>query len=186
MHSQRIGPTDTVMVSAAAGGVGALTAQLCVAAGARVVGTAGPANHDLLRSWGVVPVEYGAGLTSRIRAAAPDGVDVVLDTVGFGTVETALELGVPPDRVNTIADYPAREKYQVRGVGGAAAGVDELAIVADRIVRCRLEFPIDSMFSLDNVRDAYRRSIAGHVSGKIVVTVAPQTELNGRVPPGAR
>lgn len=67
------GPGDTVVVSAAAGGVGVVTVQLLRAWGADVIALASEANHDWLRSKGAVPVEYGEGLAGRLRAAAPHG-----------------------------------------------------------------------------------------------------------------
>ncbi|MCS3443233.1 NADP-dependent oxidoreductase [Microbacterium phyllosphaerae] len=169
VESQRIGPEDVVLVSGAAGGVGILTAQLCVTRGARVVGTASSRNHELLRRLGIEPLAYGEGLADAVRAAVPDGPTAVLDTVGHGTVDLALDLGVPPERVNTVADYEARQRHPVRGVGGAAAGTAELAMIAALLAEGTIELPIDSVHPLDDVRDAYIRSIEGHATGKIVV-----------------
>lgn len=170
VRSQHIAIGETVLVSGAAGGVGILTAQLAIAAGARVLGTASAGNHDLLRSFGIEPFEYGDHLAGRLHAAAPEGISAVLDTVGHGTVDIALRLGVPRARINTIADYEARDAHEVRGVGGAAAGTAELADLAERIVRGEIQVPIDSRHPLERVRDAYARSISGHAVGKIVVT----------------
>ena len=77
------------MVSAAAGGVGALVTQLAINAGAIVIGTAGPANFDFLRSLGAIPVAHGDGQADRIKDAAPNGVDGYLDNFGDGNVEVA-------------------------------------------------------------------------------------------------
>ncbi len=107
-------PGDTVVVSGAAGGVGSLAVQLARLRGASVIGTAGPHNADFLRSLGVVPVEHGPGLADRLKAAAPDGIDAFVDTFGQGNVDIAIELGVPPQRVNTLADGRAVARYGVR------------------------------------------------------------------------
>ena len=72
---------DTMLVHGGAGGVGVMAIQLATVRGARVVATASPANHDLLRELGAVPVSYGNGLADRVRAAAPQGVSVAVDTV---------------------------------------------------------------------------------------------------------
>lgn len=167
--SQRIGPDDVVLVSGAAGGVGILTAQLCVVRGASVLGTASPRNHELLRRLGIHPLAYGEGMADDLRSAAPAGPTVVLDTVGHGTVDLALALGVPPERINTVADYEARTRHPVRGVGGSAAGTAELAMIAELLADGTIELPIDSVHPLENVRAAYARSIEGHATGKIVV-----------------
>lgn len=175
VESQRIGAADVVLVSGAAGGVGVLTAQLCVLRGARVLGTAGPHNHALLRRLGIEPLAYGASLADDLRAAAPEGLTAVLDTVGHGTVDLALALGVPPERINTVADYDARARHPVRGVGGADAGARELEMIAQLLADRRIELPIDSVHPLEQVRAAYARSIAGHATGKIVLTTASET-----------
>lgn len=179
VESQRIGEGDVALVSGAAGGVGILTAQLCVLRGARVIGTASPRNHALLRKLGIHPLAYGDDLTDAVRAAAPDGLTAVLDTVGHGTVDLALSLGVPADRINTIADYEARKRHPVRGVGGARAGARELAMIAALLAEGSIELPIDSVHPLEDVRAAYARSIGGHATGKIVITTEPNASATG-------
>ncbi len=66
-------PGETLLVHGAAGSVGQIAAQLAVQDGARVIGTAGESNHEMLRSYGSIPVTYGPGLADRVRALAPDG-----------------------------------------------------------------------------------------------------------------
>ncbi|MFE4606082.1 NADP-dependent oxidoreductase, partial [Kitasatospora indigofera] len=75
----RIKAGETVLVHAAAGGVGHLAVQIARALGARVIGTAGPRNHAYLRELGAEPVAYGDGLAERVRELAPGGVDAALD-----------------------------------------------------------------------------------------------------------
>lgn len=108
-----IGAADTVLVSAAAGGVGQLYSQLAIGRGGTVIGTAGPANHDLLGSLGVRPVAYGDGLAARVAEAAGGPVTAVQDNHGRETVEAGLELGVPPERICTIVDYPAVQEFGI-------------------------------------------------------------------------
>ena len=76
--------------------------------GAHVIGTASPANHQYLRSLGAEPVAYGQGLTGRVRALAPDGVDLALDVAGSGVLPELIELAGGPEHVLTIADSVAR------------------------------------------------------------------------------
>jgi NADPH:quinone reductase-like Zn-dependent oxidoreductase len=156
---------DTVLVSAAAGGVGVLAAQLALRAGATVIGTAGRSNQEFLRSLGVTPVVYGDGLADRIRRVAPNGVTAALDNHGSGTVSLALELGVRPERINTIA---AHAVSGVQTVGGAAAGLSELDQLARLLSDGDIVLPIDSVFPIERVGEAYERLETGHVRGKIV------------------
>jgi NADPH:quinone reductase-like Zn-dependent oxidoreductase len=163
---------DTVVVSAAAGGVGSLAVQLAKRAGATVIGLASEHNHGWLREHGVIPVSYGDGVGDRIREAAPGKVDAFIDTVGQDYVPLALELGVKPDRIDTIADFQAGTKYGVKMDGtGAAATADVLAQLAQLIDEGQLEMPIAHVYPLADVRDAYRELEHGHTRGKIVLSL---------------
>jgi NADPH:quinone reductase-like Zn-dependent oxidoreductase len=161
---------DTVVVAGAAGGVGSLAVQLARLDGATVIGLASEPNHEWLRNHGVIPVTYGDGVAERIREAAPNGVDAFLDLIGGGYVELALELGVAPDRIDTIADFAAPEKYGVKADGNAAgASAETLAQLAALIDEDSLEVPIAATFPLDQVRDAYAELERNHTRGKIVL-----------------
>lgn len=160
--------SDTVLVSAAAGGVGVLAAQLALATGARVIGTASEANHEFLASLGVIPVAYGEGLVDRVRAAAPKGLTAVLDNHGLETVEAGLELGVPPVHINTIASLSGPEG--INYVGAMNATRQDIERLANLIAEGDLQLPIDSVFPLESAGEAFARLEAGHVRGKIVLT----------------
>jgi NADPH:quinone reductase-like Zn-dependent oxidoreductase len=158
-----------VVVAGAAGGVGSITVQLARRAGATVIGVAGAANHEWLAGHGVIPVSYGDGVAGRIRQAAAQ-VDAFIDTFGDGYVELALELGVAPSRVDTIANFGAVQRYGVKAEGNAAgASASVLAELAGLIAVGQLEVPIAAVFPLDEVREAYRRLAPGHIRGKIVL-----------------
>jgi NADPH:quinone reductase-like Zn-dependent oxidoreductase len=163
---------DTVAVSGAAGGVGAIAVQLAKRAGATVLGIAGPSNDDWLSGHGVIPVNYGDDLADRLRSAAPQGrVDAFLDFFGGGYVELAVtDLGVPPQRVDTIIDFAAVETFGVKAAGNAdASNAGALAELANLIAAGELEIPIADVFPLDQVRQAYRTLEQGHTRGKIVL-----------------
>jgi NADPH:quinone reductase-like Zn-dependent oxidoreductase len=162
-------PGETVVVSAAAGGVGVLTVQLARRAGAMVVGIASTANHDWLRAHGVVPVAHGEGLVDRIRAVAPT-VDAFIDLFGDGYVDVALALGVPPDRIDTIIDFAAAEEHGVKADGNAVGARPEvLAELAALLAKGELELPVAATFPLARVQDAYRELERRHTRGKIVL-----------------
>ena len=165
-----VGTDDTVVVSGAAGGVGSLTVQLARQRGATVIGLAGPDNHQWLRDHGVEPVDYhGPGLADRIRSAAAS-VDAFVDTFGGGYVDLGLELGVAPDRINTIIDFGAAKSRGVRAVGGATVSTpDVLSELAESMAAGRLQVPIARVYPLDQVREAYRDLARRHTRGKIVL-----------------
>jgi NADPH:quinone reductase-like Zn-dependent oxidoreductase len=165
-------PGDTVAVAGAAGGVGTIAVQLAKRAGATVLGIAGPSNDEWLTAHGVIPVNYGDGLANRLRAEAPDGqVDAFLDFFGGGYVELAVtELGIDPQRVDTIIDFPAIERFGVKSEGNADAGnATVLAELADLTATGELEVPVAGEYPLDQVQEAYRRLEQRHTRGKIVL-----------------
>ena len=160
--------SDTVLVSAAAGGVGVLAAQLALAAGATVVGTASEANHAFLASLGVVPVAYGEGLVERLRDAAPQGYTAVLDNHGMETIEAGLALGVPAGRINTVASFGGPEG--ITFVGAMAATAEDVARLAGMLADGRMQLPIEAAYPLEAVSEAFARLMSGHLRGKIVLT----------------
>ncbi|MEU4556931.1 NADP-dependent oxidoreductase [Actinoplanes sp. NPDC023936] len=163
---------ETVVVSAAAGGVGVITAQLAALRGARVIGTAGEGNLDYLASLGVIPVRYGPGLLERLLAAAPDGVDAYLDTFGAGNVDIAIALGVPPYRINTVADGNGVRKYGVHSDAQEQADSPQIWDELARLVAAgRIVVPIAQAYPMDRVADAYRDLATRHVRGKRVLHV---------------
>lgn len=161
---------DTVVVSGAAGGVGALAVQLAQHAGAKVLGLASPLNHEWLKHHGVVPITYGDGMAERIRAAAGGKVDAFIDTVGGGYVELALQLGVAPQRIDTIIDFAAAARHGVKTDGNsAAANAQVLGELAGLIEAGKLEIPIAKAYPLSAVREAYQDLARHHTHGKIVL-----------------
>jgi NADPH:quinone reductase-like Zn-dependent oxidoreductase len=160
---------DTVVISGAAGGVGSLAVQLARRAGATVIGLASEAHHPWLAGHGVIPVTYGDGVADRIQQAASE-VDAFIDTFGADYVRLALELGVEPSRIDTIANFEAVARYGVKAEGNmAGASASALAELAGLIADGELEVPIAATFPLNRVQDAYRRLAEGHVLGKIVL-----------------
>ncbi|MEV5709967.1 NADP-dependent oxidoreductase [Actinoallomurus sp. NPDC052274] len=166
------GPGDTVVISAAAGGVGTFAVQLARRAGARVIGLASEANHQWLTDHGAIPVTYGEGVADRIRAAAPGGkVDAFIDTFGDGYVDLAIGLGVAPERIDTIKDWAAAAKYGVKTDANAEAATAEVvAELAALVDKGELDIPIARAYPLDQVRDAFRELEKRHTRGKIVLT----------------
>jgi NADPH:quinone reductase-like Zn-dependent oxidoreductase len=161
---------ETVVVSAAAGGVGSIAVQLARRSGAAVIGLASEHNHEWLRAHGVKPVTYGEGQAERLLEAARRRIDAFIDTFGGGYVDLALELGVPRERINTIADFRAAQLHGVQAQGTHAIATKELLAELARLVADgEVEVPVARAVALDQVRDAYRELEQRHTRGKIVL-----------------
>jgi len=164
------GPGDTVVVSGAAGGVGSLAAQLARRRGATVIGLASEPNHAWLKDHGIVPVTYGEGAAGRIREAGGGNPGAFIDTHGNGYVQLAVDLGVRPERIDTIRDWEAAGRVGARTYGESAAAcavvLGELARLA---ARGELEVTIARTYPLEQVREAFTELERGHTRGKIVL-----------------
>lgn len=160
---------DTVLIGGAAGGVGVFAVQLAALAGARVIGTASEGTFDFLRRLGADPVTYGPGLEDRVRAMAPEGVGAATDLFGTEAAEAALALGVPADRISTIAAPNPPEG--VHATGGADARPEDLRRIADAVAAGKLTVPIAATFPVEEIREAVRLQAGRRVHGKVVVTL---------------
>jgi NADPH:quinone reductase-like Zn-dependent oxidoreductase len=163
----------TLVINGAAGAVGSSAVQLARARGARVIGTAGPGNHEYLRSLGAEPTTYGDGLVQRVREMAPDGVDAALDAAGGGALPALVELAGGPDHVITIADYAGAEQTGVRFSGGPGTqrAVHALREIGELIEAGRFTLPVAQTFPLEQIGEAHRVSETGHVRGKLVLLI---------------
>ncbi|MEV7795678.1 NADP-dependent oxidoreductase [Streptomyces sp. NPDC087512] len=160
---------ETVLVHAAAGGVGSIAVQLGRHLGARVIGTASERNHDYVRGLGGEPVTYGEGLGERVRGLAPEGVDAVFDTVGGETLRVSADLLAPEGRLASIADPDVVDH------GGRYCFVrpdaQDLLRLTELAERGVVGVHVSETFPLERAADAYRSNEEGRTRGKIVVTV---------------
>jgi NADPH:quinone reductase-like Zn-dependent oxidoreductase len=115
-------------------------------------------------------VAYGPGLADRVRALAPGGVTAAADLFGMETAETALALGVPPERISMIAAVPV-PTGGVRATGAFDARPGALERITDAILAGKITVPIATVFPVEKIRDAVTLQAGRHVHGKIVVTL---------------
>ena len=164
----RSGPT--LLINGASGSVGSAAVQLAVARGARVIGTASPASHEYLRSLGAEPVAYGDGLSGRVRALAPGGVDLALDVAGNGILPELIDLAGGPGHVVTIADFAGARKYGVRfSRGDDGRALHALAEIGALVESGRFALPVAQTFPLAGIADAHRTGESGHQRGKLIL-----------------
>jgi NADPH:quinone reductase-like Zn-dependent oxidoreductase len=159
---------QTVVVDGASGGVGSVTVQVALARGLRVIGTAGEANQDFVRSLGAEPTRHGPGLAGRVHALAPEGIDGAVDTAGKGSAAELAELTGNPVKVVTIADFAAGE-LGVQVTTGGGGQRERLEQVAGLLAAGALEVRIAGTYPLERIGEAYATSRGGHVRGKLVL-----------------
>jgi len=166
-----VGAGDLVLVGGATGGVGLVAAQLAVAAGARVIGTASEHNHELLRSLGIEPVAYGDGLAARVSVLTDAGnpLTAVYDCHGRDALDAGVELGVPADRMVAIAAYAALDELGVHNVEREARTAENLERLATRVAAGEIVLPVAATYPLDEVVAAFTALEGAHAPGKIVV-----------------
>lgn len=148
---------ETVVISGAAGAVGHVAAQLAVLRGSTVIGVASGRHAEYLRSLGVTPVTYGDGVEDRLREAAPQGIDAWIDAYGHGNVALAIELGVSPDRIDTINEFEVTEQHGAH-TDAHAEGLTQQAVddLHELLKAGTLTIRIRERFPLEQVQDAYR------------------------------
>lgn len=165
----------TVVVHGASGAVGTSLCQQARDLGIRVVGTASPARHDLLRSYGAIPVAHGPGLLDRLLALAPpEGYAAALDAAGTDEAVDASLLLVGPARVVTVA---AQHRVAPDGIR-ALAGSDPVSAAFRDAARPallaaagegRLEVPVARTFPLDEAVAALALLAEGHPGGSFAL-----------------
>jgi NADPH:quinone reductase len=170
----RLQAGDTVLITAAAGGVGSAAVQIAAAVGARALGVASLGNHDYLRGLGASEVfdYHAADWVQQLRAAVPGGVDLLFDCAGGQTRDQALDAVRNGGRAISIvlAGPPAELE---RGITGESFGAhitrQRLEALGRLVDAGRLRPQVDAVFPLNQVREALARVARGHTRGKVVL-----------------
>lgn len=175
LHVTHVARGDTVLVHGASGAVGVSVLQQAARIGARVIGTASPANHDVVARFGGVPVSYGDGLEGRVRDAVPEGVAAALDCVGTDeAIEVSLALVADRGRIVTIAAADrAKQEGLIAIAGVMPASKAYRASVRANLVELagsgHLVVPVARSFALADARTAAELLMGQHPGGKLVL-----------------
>jgi NADPH:quinone reductase-like Zn-dependent oxidoreductase len=163
---------ETVLISGATGGVGSIAAQLAVAAGATVIGTARPGQEEeYVRSLGAAhTVDYTGDITAAVNAIAPQGVDKVLhaagDAAALGTILKAG--GTIASTRGASAEEIGRKDVTVAPIM-AAATADKLAALLDQVAAGTLRVNIETAIPLERAPEAFA-AFADGTLGKVLIT----------------
>jgi NADPH2:quinone reductase len=172
-------PSDTVLIHAGAGGVGAFAVQLAKAAGARVLATGRRENEALIRSFGADEViDYRQEKFEEAVNRLTDGVgaDAAYDTVGGDTLSRSIQCVRPYGKLATIVNVDGSiDGMQIRNqtlyFGFLERTRDKIQTLAKLAGRGQVRPVIDSVFPLEKVADAHRKIEKGGMKGKIVITI---------------
>ena len=166
----------TLLINGGAGAVGTATIQFARERGATVIATASEANFERLRGYGADVTTYGEGLAQRVAELAggrDGGVDRVYDMGPGGALQELVAIAGDPSHVLTISDFAEAQANGVLASGGEGTprrwdALDHAATLAEQ---GRFELPVQQTFALEDVVAAERLSQAGHLRGKLVLTV---------------
>jgi NADPH:quinone reductase len=165
---------ETVLITAASGGVGSAAVQLAAAVGARPLGVASQRNRDYLRGLGASEVfDYHAGdWVQQVRAAAPGGVDVLFDAAGGQTRDQAVGAVREGGRAIFLVGAPAQPG---RGVVGESLDADvtrqKLEAIGRLVEAGSLRPQVEAVLPFEQVREALERVAGRHTRGKIVLHI---------------
>jgi enoyl reductase len=171
LEELNVGDGQTVLIHAAAGGVGSFAVQIARAKGATVIGTASERNQDYLKSLGAIPVVYGDNLVQKIRSVAPSGVDAALVAVDSAeAMEASIELVADKGRIGTVAFSPLARQLGIRQLS-TERSVTRLNELVTMYASGQLRVNIQREFPLAEATEAHRLIEGGHVRGKVVLMV---------------
>jgi NADPH:quinone reductase-like Zn-dependent oxidoreductase len=173
----RLQAGETVLITAAAGGVGSAAVQIAAAVGARVVAVASPSNHDYLLSLGASEVfdYHAADWAQQVRAVVSGGVDLLFDGAGGQTHDLALDAVRDGGRAISIVlqGTPLQPERGITGESFAAHGgrprLEQLAALVDA---GKLRPQAETVLPLDQAREALARVAARHTRGKIALQIS--------------
>jgi NADPH:quinone reductase-like Zn-dependent oxidoreductase len=170
----RLQSGETVLITAAAGGVGGAAVQVTVAVGARALAVASPRNHDYLRGLGASEVfDYHAGdWVQQVRDVVPGGVDVLFDAFGGQTRDQAVGAVREGGRAIFLVGAPTQLG---RGVVGESLDADvnrqRLEAIGRLVEVGSLRPQVETVLAFERVREALERVAGRHTRGKVVLHI---------------
>ena len=172
----RLEAGQTVLITAAAGGVGSAAVQIAVALGAHALGVASPGNHDYLRGLGAQEVfDYqAADWPGQVRAAVPGGVDLLFDCAGGQTRDQAVSAVRDGGRAVFIVLQGPPAQLE-RGIAGepfaARVGLPRLEALSRLVDAGALRPQVSAVLPLGQAREALARVASRRTRGKVVLRI---------------
>jgi len=174
----KLQPGETVLVTAASGGVGSAAIQIAKSAGARVVAVASARNHSYVRELGAeIAFDYHRpDFVEQLRDAVPGGFDVLFDGTGNEVRDQMLGLVRKGGRgilISVAAPAPAApDGVEVQSFG-AVVNSARLRAVAELVSGGTLRMPVEAEFPLERAREALEQVGGRHTQGRVVLQIGP-------------
>lgn len=171
---------ETILIYAGAGGVGSLAIQFAKNLGATVITTASQRNHAYVKSLGAdTVIDYQKeDVSSKIKQLAPQGVDVVFDTMGGDILKGSYSLVKPKGRLVCIVEQPNQDLASKAGIKADYLFVNpngrELQQIADLISKGKVKPPEIHQMNLEQAGEAQETVKKGHTRGKIVLKIGKE------------
>lgn len=163
---------ETLLISGASGGIGSAVIQFARHHRIAIIGTASTRKHGYLRGLGAIPTTYEPGLAERVRQLAPEGVDAALDLAGSGIIPELIEIVGDPSRVLSVADFSAPQ-YGAKFSSGPPKHPEQVLVEVARLCsEGRFHLHVEQTFPLEQTAKAQEVSAKGHVTGKLIISVA--------------
>jgi NADPH2:quinone reductase len=181
----------TVLIHGGSGGVGHLAVQIAVAKGAKVFTTDSPAKKEMVEALGATSIDYTTqGVEDYVNEhTAGEGFDIVLDTVGGPTLDSSFKaIKVYTGHAVSILGWGSHSIAPLSFRGGTYSGVftllplitgkqrahhGEIMKEATAIIEAgKLKPFIDpTIYSFENIEDAYKAVEDGKAKGKVIINI---------------
>jgi NADPH2:quinone reductase len=166
---------ESILITAASGGVGSVAVQIAVSIGARVIGVASAVNHDFVRSLGASDVldYHDTGWAGAARDLVEGGIDTLFDAIGGETGQAALKALRDGGRACFVAWPNPDVDVEGRGITGdmfAASSPRKRMEALNELVKAgKLKPQVTDTEPLENARDVLQKNQEGHTRGRVVL-----------------
>lgn len=177
VDSAKLKEGETVLIHAGGGGVGGVAIQIAKHLGAKVITTASPKHHEYVKKFGADHIiDYTQGnFADKVKEIAPEGVDVVLDTVGDEALDHSIKLLKKGGRIASIRQQIDPSTIANLGIKAGFVFVKpsgtQLKTIADLIDSGKIKAPAVEEFPFDKFKEALEKVKEGHVQGKVVLKI---------------
>lgn len=168
---------ETILIHAAAGGVGGFAVQIAKSIGAHVLGTASGSKQDYLQRLGVdEPIDYAhADFRKALQESYPNGVDVIFDCVGGEVLEKSLDGVKKGGRIVSILSAPDPEECKKREIQPFYHFVNpsgkQLQTLAKWIEQGKIKTHLEKVFPLEQAATAHELLESRRVQGKVILKI---------------